>query len=75
MNNRRITQLEIRVQTEVLHEITKDDEERVDRIVCVCASMFRKIIQEFEEKYDRPPTKDELIWVCSEKMQKNIREL
>jgi regulator of PEP synthase PpsR (kinase-PPPase family) len=75
MEQRHIVQLEIHVQHEVLEEIAKDSEEKCGKVVCACAAMFRKIIKEFEEKFGRPPTKDELIWVCSEKMQKNIREL
>ena len=75
MNNAHIVQLEIHIQAEVLREIIKGDEERVGMIIRLCAGLFRKIIQEFKENFGRPPTKDELIWVCSEKMQKNIREL
>jgi hypothetical protein len=70
-----IIQKEIRVQSEVLEEIAKNDEEKCGKIVCTCAAVFRKVIQEFEQSHNRPPTKDELIWVCSEKINRNIREL
>ena len=36
---------------------------------------FRMLINEFEKDLDRVPTADELIWLTSERLHKNIREL
>jgi hypothetical protein len=64
---------EINVQNEVLKELALESPDQVFRVVEICAALFRKIIDEFEKSHNRPPTKDELIWVCSEKLKRNIR--
>jgi hypothetical protein len=68
---------EIRVQREAMEEIihqTKTPEVEL-YVIKTLSVLFRTIICEFESTYERPPTKDELIWVCSEKMQRDIRKL
>lgn len=76
MNKWELIKTEIHVQNEVLQELLLgDNPEKAFRIVDLCATLFRKIIEEFECSEGRPPTKDELIWVCSEKLKRNIRDL
>jgi len=68
---------EIRVQREAMDEIihqTKTLEIEL-YVIKTLSVLFRTIICEFESTYERPPTKDELIWVCSEKMHRDIRKL
>ena len=41
----------------------------------IIAITFRGIINQFESNLDRCPTADELIWLTSEILKENIREI
>jgi hypothetical protein len=66
---------EILCQCEVLIELTGENNELINSVIESFAPLFRHVIEEFEESHKRVPTKDELIWVCSEHLNANIREL
>ena len=68
---------EISVQREALSIISNGDHNIVHELCMynnmVIAITFRMIITDFECKYDRCPTADELIWITSEIMKEDIR--
>ena len=68
---------EINVQREALSMISSGDNKIVQELCMyhnmVIAITFRMIITDFECKYDRCPTADELIWITSEIMKEDIR--
>lgn len=70
---------EIRCQREVFEIISHGDDKLVQDLFgyhnMILAITFRKIITEYENKYNRVPTADELIWITSEKLKEDIRKI
>jgi hypothetical protein len=52
----------------------KTEEDRLRLIECF-GKLFRDIIIEFENNLGRDPTCDDLIWVASQHLNRNIREM
>lgn len=64
----------IQVQGEVLEECCHCDMQKEMEFVLKYAGLMRKILNEWALEYDRLISKDDLIWICSEKARHNIRE-
>lgn len=69
---------EIECQRDALSIISNGDNKIVQEL-CMYHNMiisisFRLIITDFENRYDRCPTADELIWITSEMLGEDIRK-
>lgn len=62
------TKQEILAQADALKRIPMDT---LDAIDLLCAD-FRSIIEEYEAKFNKVPTGDDLIWLISEKLGRDI---
>ena len=65
---------EIRCQREALFDIIHEDQ-NTHTYISILAPLFRHVITEFIQNQNRLPTKDDLIWVCSEHVDFDIRSI
>lgn len=65
---------DLQCQCDLLSCIGKTEEDRLKLIECF-GKLFRDIIVEFEKNLGRDPTCDDLIWVASQHLNRNIREM
>lgn len=70
---------EIKCQYDVLKIISNGNDQLVNELILyhnmILTVTFRNIITEYENKFNRVPSSDELIWISSEKMGENIRDI
>jgi hypothetical protein len=70
---------ELKCQREALNELSHGNNALAQELVMyhgmILAATFRTVINEYEEKLNRCPTADELIYVTSEKLKENIRNI
>ena len=73
------TSEEIECQREALGIISHGDSSLVGKLLeyhnMILAATFRSVISEFEANLDRCPSAEELIYVTSEKLKENIRNI
>ncbi len=75
MMDTEIIRLEIRNQSDAIRDVIQGDESKVQLFIDKMGPLFRDIIREFEAKFHYVPTKDDLIWIASEKMNMDIRAM
>ena len=70
---------EIKCQYEAFKIISNGDNNQVQKFIMyhnmIIAITFRNIINEFENKLNKCPSPDELIYLTSEILNENIREI
>ena len=74
-----IFEQELNCQSEALKELSHNDNDLATRYVLwnnmVIAKIFRDVINDYEKKFNRVPTCNELIYHTSEVLSINIRNI